>query len=418
MKYVLFLLVVLQFETSAQYVPPTVGFWDTIQPASLGWNTAVLDTLPNYLQQTNTKAFIILKNGKIAYERYFGNFTSDSVWYWASAGKSLVSLLVHKAEQEGLIAIQDSVGAYLGQGWTNAPPAKENQITLSHLMAMSSGLNDGVPDQNCMIDTCLEYLADAGTRWAYHNAPYRLLQDIIDSASGVSPTLYSYQKLNALGITGAFLDYVFYSKPRSMARFGLLISRRGRWGNLNVIDSARVVQMTHPSQPMNESYGQLWWLNGQNSYMLPQSQFVFGGKMIPAGPDSLVMALGKNDQKIYVWKDVDIVVIRMGNSAGQSLLALSSYDNQLWTRLSALFANEISAYVDHAEPVVVYPNPSSEQFNFGRTVVQASLIDLNGNTCRLAKNTDRINLQGLPTGTYLLHLQTNTASYHQLVVIQ
>ncbi|MEZ5069123.1 MAG: hypothetical protein R2847_11860 [Bacteroidia bacterium] len=37
---------------------------------------------------------------------------------------------------------------------------------------MTSGLDDGVPDNHCTYDSCLVYLADAGTRWAYHNAPY------------------------------------------------------------------------------------------------------------------------------------------------------------------------------------------------------------------------------------------------------
>lgn len=413
------LLLLLSFSTlSAQYIPPASGTWDTLQPASLGWNVAILDTLPSFLQQTNTKAFIILKNGKIAYERYFGNFTADSIWYWASAGKSLVGTLVHKAEQEGLLDLQNPVSTYLQQGWTIAPQSKEDLIALSNLMTMTSGLNDGVQDIDCMLDTCLEYLADAGTRWAYHNAPYRLLQDILDTVTGVSPTLYCFQKFGSIGITGAFLDYVFYSKPRSMARFGLLIAREGRWGNNQMIDSTRVQEMTHPSQGINQSYGQLWWLNGQANYMLPQSQFVFPGKLIPAGPDSLVMALGKNDQKIYVWKDADIVVIRMGNSAGQPLFALSSYDNQLWTRLSALFANEIGLQETVTAKISVFPNPSRSNFHFGRTVSTARLFDLNGKLVKEIKMADHMDISDLPSGTYSLLYLVNQQMFQQLVGIQ
>ena len=60
------------------YFPPVAGTeWQTTSPVSLGWNEAALNDLYTYLQQKNTKAFIILKNGKIVTERYFGSFTAD-----------------------------------------------------------------------------------------------------------------------------------------------------------------------------------------------------------------------------------------------------------------------------------------------------------------------------------------------------
>lgn len=69
------------------YFPPLTGnTWDTLSPRSQGWCTDQLPALYNYLGATNTKAFIVLKNGRIVLERYFGTFTADSTWYWASAG--------------------------------------------------------------------------------------------------------------------------------------------------------------------------------------------------------------------------------------------------------------------------------------------------------------------------------------------
>jgi hypothetical protein len=59
--------------TPALYFPPVGGTeWQTTTPASLAWNETELNNLYTYLQQKNTKAFIILKNGKIVAERYFG----------------------------------------------------------------------------------------------------------------------------------------------------------------------------------------------------------------------------------------------------------------------------------------------------------------------------------------------------------
>jgi hypothetical protein len=47
-------------------------------------------------------------------------------------------------------------------------------------------------------------------------------------------------------------------------------------------------------------------------------------------------ALGKNDQKIYVIPSQKLVIIRMGESAGNVELAQSSFDNELWGKLKAM----------------------------------------------------------------------------------
>jgi CubicO group peptidase (beta-lactamase class C family) len=92
-------------------------------------------------------------------------------------------------------------------------------------------------------------------------------------------------------------DYnnVYYSTARSMARYGLLLLNKGVWnGNPVLNDSVYFKNMTNSSQNINQSYGYLTWLNGKDSYMLPQSQIVFGGSTIKDAPDDLFAALGKN----------------------------------------------------------------------------------------------------------------------------
>lgn len=86
----------------------------------------------NFLEQKNSKAFILLKDGKIVLEKYFGAFTQDSIWYWASAGKTLTALLTGIAQEEGYLLITDSTSKYLGSGWTSEPPQKERLITVWH----------------------------------------------------------------------------------------------------------------------------------------------------------------------------------------------------------------------------------------------------------------------------------------------
>ena len=125
------------------YFPPLSGTeWQSSTPASLGWNETELNNLYSFLEQKNTKAFIVLENGKMVVEKYFGSFTADSSWYWASAGKTITALLVGIAQQEGLLNISNKTSQYIGEGWTYLPLAKENLVTVRHQLTMTTGLDD------------------------------------------------------------------------------------------------------------------------------------------------------------------------------------------------------------------------------------------------------------------------------------
>jgi len=325
------------------YFPPTTGTeWQTTTPASLSWNETQLNDLYTYLQTKNTKAFIILKNGKIVAEKYFGTFTVDSNWYWASAGKTMTAFLVGIAQQEGSLNINNKTSQYLGAGWTSLNLAKENLITVRHQLTMTTGLDDDVPDDDCTLPSCLQYKADAGTRWAYHNAPYTILDKVVENSTGKTYNTYFQEKIrDRIGMNGLWIktgyNNVYYSTPRSMARFGLLLLNKGKWDQTTILtDIDYFNTQTNTSQNYNPSYGYLTWLNGKRNYMLPEVQFVFPGSLVPNAPADMYSALGKNDQKIYVVPSQKIVVIRMGDSAGNIQLALSSFDNELWGKLKTI----------------------------------------------------------------------------------
>jgi CubicO group peptidase (beta-lactamase class C family) len=349
------------------YFPPLAGDeWETVDPASLGWCTENIDSVLQYAEDKNTKALIVLKDGRIALEHYFGSFTQDSIWYWASAGKTITAMLAGIAQQEGYLSLDDPASDYLGAGWTDCTPDQEEQITIWHQLTMTSGLDDGVDDPFCTLDTCLVWLADPGTRWAYHNAPYTLLHDVLAEATGLSPQLYTYTRLSSkIGMNGLWLpsgyNSVYFSRPRDMARFGLLILNNGVWDQTVVLDDADYFyDMTHSSQDLNKSYGYLWWLNGQGSHMLPGSQIVLQSDLMPDAPADLIAGLGKNDQKVYVVPSEGLVVIRMGESSGTiPIAALSGFDNELWKRLMDVIdcAPNSTAERTPMQSMRIVPNP-------------------------------------------------------------
>jgi CubicO group peptidase (beta-lactamase class C family) len=327
--------------TESLYFPPLTGtFWETKSIASLGWKQTAVQPLLDYLELRHSKGFIILVNGRIVMENYFNGHSAATNWYWASAGKTLTSTMTGIAQQENRINIDNKVSDYIGTAWTSLPLAKENLITCKNLLSMTSGLEDST-NGDCVTPTCLTYKADAGTRWAYHNV-YVKLQDVIAQASGQSFENYFNAKLKTkIGMDGTWFqsgnNSVYGSTTRSMARFGLLMLNKGKWENNVILNENYFNIATSTSQNINLSYGYLWWLNGKTSYHLPQSQFQFTGSIIPSGPNDMFMALGKNDQKIYIVPSKKMVIIRMGDAADNVNLALSDFDELLWQKINALY---------------------------------------------------------------------------------
>jgi CubicO group peptidase (beta-lactamase class C family) len=328
--------------TSDMYFPPLTGTdWSSAMPASLGWNTTALADLYTYLESKGTKGFIVLRNGRLAAEWYYGAFTAESTWYWASAGKTLTAALVGIAQSEGKLQLAHKTSQYLGTGWTSLPSAKEDAITIRHQLTMTTGLDDG-GEADCTDKACLQYTADAGTRWAYHNAPYTLLEKVVERATSATYNAYFAQKIrDRIGMNGTWIktgyNNVYYSNVRSAARFGHLLLNKGVWNGTTVLpDAAYVEAQVKPSQSLNPAYGYLTWLNGQGTYKVPAVQASFPGMLVPNAPPDLYAALGKNDQKIYVVPSLGLVVVRMGEDTGNSLLALSSFDNELWGKLKSV----------------------------------------------------------------------------------
>jgi CubicO group peptidase (beta-lactamase class C family) len=434
MKQFLLLLCFLPTLVLSQnlYFPPnTASNWDTISPASLGWCEERVDSLIDFMETTNSKAFMVLKDGKIVIEEYFGTFTADSLWYWASAGKTLTAFTVGLAQEDGFLNINDTSSQYLGQGWTATTPAQEAEITIWNQLTMTSGLDDGVPDHYCTIDSCLIYKDAAGSRWAYHNAPYTLLDQVIANATGQSLNQYFSQKVrNPIGMNGAFFQVgynnLYLSNARSMARFGLLMLANGVWdGNTIMQDSLYFNAMINSSQSLNESYGYLWWLNGKSSFMLPQLQLVFPGSLNPNAPNDMYAAMGKNGQLINVVPSQNLILIRMGDSPGSTVEVPALYNDDIWEYVNALTncttnvnSTEEQAYLQ------IYPNPTTGLLSIesAGNITAYQLYNSLGQIMetKLTKEERQIqlDLSAYPNGVYQLQLEIGDDLFSKRIILQ
>jgi CubicO group peptidase (beta-lactamase class C family) len=337
-----------QPELSSYFPPLSSANWETTEPQKLGWNTSEIPELLTLLEEKGTRAFIILIDGKIVLESYFGNnilgtkaFDRSSYWYWASAGKTLTATLAGIAQQKGYLNINDKTSDYLGPQWTSLSTEQENKITIKHQLTMTTGLDDGVADNHAFEPENLTFKADPGTRWAYHNAPYTLLDKVIESATSKTfSTFYKETVGDQIGMDGFWQwlnnDHVFFSTPRSMARFGHLILNKGKWNQETIFDyDAYFTQMVSKSQEINKSYGYLWWLNGKESFMVPGLQVTFTGSITPNAPSDMYSGLGKNGQFLCVIPSRKMVLVRLGESPDNALVPILFLD-EIWDQLNKI----------------------------------------------------------------------------------
>ena len=90
-----------------------------------------------YLEDNKTVAFLIIKNDTIQYEKYFKGYDKESIVPSFSMAKSVTSILIGCAIDEGLIkSVDEPITNYI-------PELKNNgfdKVTIKHLLQMTSGI--------------------------------------------------------------------------------------------------------------------------------------------------------------------------------------------------------------------------------------------------------------------------------------
>lgn len=311
--------------------PVPVG---TVQPwlKSSRYNKVALpDSLVEEMEGIETLALFVAKGDSVLVEKYWNGYSDSSLSGSFSVAKSITSLLIGAALQEGKIkSLEEPVSNYL-------PEFKEGEkagVRIVDLLTMSSGSNwDESYSNPLSVTTEIYYGSNAyktatgvkiikkpGTFWEYKSGDTQLLGLILEKATGKSLAAYASEKLwQPMGAQHPALwstDHkggnekaycCFNSNAGDFARIGKLMLDSGRWNGNQIISTEYFKQSIRPclikddtGQPC-EFYGYQWWLVpyrpgvfyargilGQYIIVIPQHQLV-------------IVRLGEQKSPVYSW---------------------------------------------------------------------------------------------------------------------
>lgn len=291
----------------------------------------------DYAQQLDSSALLVWHKGGMLLEKYWGESSEDSYVQTFSIHKSIVALAIGAAIQDGRIgSVQDPVSQYIGQ-WIEQPLG---QITIEHLLTMSSGLerpaqsNELFSHSTLMLygtDTsaqarALTQVSQPGTVFDYNNANPQLLIDVLEAATGASYADYLSQQLwskvaasegyvwldKTQGTAKGFCCII--SKPDDLLRLGILFSMQGHWNDEAVVAKSWLEASTTPSNA-NPNYGYLTWLGSPHHQMRTYNPgSVFGVlHSVPYIADDLIFFDGFGGQRVYIVPSKELVIVRTGS---------------------------------------------------------------------------------------------------------
>lgn len=238
----------------------------------------------------NIHSILLVKNGKLVLEEYFYGYDRDMTHQLHSVSKSITSILVGIAIDQGKInGIEDYVydffPDYADSKWVN----RQYDVSLAHALMMSAGidwdersrhLTDRRNDIVAMIygDDWLGYVLNKnqveapGQRFNYSGGVNVLLGGIVRNATGMYADKFAEKYLfGPLGIT----DYRWHRssvgtintqgglslRPRDMAKIGLLFLDGGKWKGRQVVSEKWVNESVVGRLPAmyGLNYGYQWW---------------------------------------------------------------------------------------------------------------------------------------------------------------
>jgi CubicO group peptidase (beta-lactamase class C family) len=260
--------------------------------------------LDDYLRHQAVTGFLILKEGRVAYEYYGSGNTDRTLWTSRSVAKSVVSILVGMAIKEGMIgSVADPVTRYLpelrGTAWEG--------VTLRDLLQHTSGVawNEQYADPKsdfaqltrceaggeaypCVMRLISGLKRKPGVRpgelWSYNTGGAWLVGRVLEQATGMSIARYLETRLwsrFAMQNDGVWQALVkdridmgghgFNATLRDWGRFALFVSMGGKLASgEQLLPADWIAQSTTwtrargsvtPETPDGQ-YGYQWWFAG------------------------------------------------------------------------------------------------------------------------------------------------------------
>lgn len=287
--------------------------WSDVAPEDVGLSSAFLVASAERIRDNlpEVRALLVVKNGKMAFERYFGGVGPQEMANTKSVTKSVVSALVGIAiARNRITGIDAPITTWLSPEIPETADPRVRTITLRHLLSMTAGFEwqeNGPstaewlrsPDR-VRFTLASPLRADPGEEFNYNTGASHLLSIVLARATGGDVAAFAetalFAPIGATVGTWSTDPQGFYEggselwlTPRDMARFGLLLLRKGRWRDRQVIPESWVLESTRPHGRVD--YGFLWW-------HLPEE---WGG---PA-----INALGYGGQLISVVPAADAVIV-------------------------------------------------------------------------------------------------------------
>lgn len=294
----LFLPLLLFFSCFAQaqdryeyHIPKaTNDGWQVNAASTEGMDLALYEKLFTSLnaQEHKMHSMLIIKNSKLVMEEYFNGYDQEKHQDLRSVTKSVISLLVGIAIEKGNIqSIDDPVAMYLPEFKDSKDPSdSKGQITIRHLLTMSSGMdcNDWDPKSAGQEDKLykkkrwLDHMAglpmvnEPGTASYYCTGGVMLLARIVELYGGMSWRAQAMQYLfKPMGITDVKFGHTskksmpeaskrLYMRPRDVAKIGQLVLKRGEWEGKQLVPSSWIEEISFKkTQISGLDYSFLWW---------------------------------------------------------------------------------------------------------------------------------------------------------------
>lgn len=269
-------------------------------------------------------AFLVVQNGELKFEKYWQNY-SDSSWSNSfSMAKSVISLLVGIAIDDGQIkSVDQPVGDFIEEFATD----ENKSLRIRDLLTMSSGLNwDEHYSSPFSLTTqayygedlkslvkALKVVEPSGKKWKYLSGDTQLLAMVLEKACGKPVSEFASEKLwkpigarfdalwsvdNPDGIEKAYC--CFNSNARDFARIGQLILNEGMYDDIQVVSKAYLDSAIRAANYLKDErgnpvdfYGYQFWIVNYQGYRIPFARGILGQYIfaIP-GKNAVVVRLG------------------------------------------------------------------------------------------------------------------------------